>query len=1401
MRMLISRHNVRITQCPHTAVSHHSFFYKLRVFFFVSLLVFLSGCTGHDVEFASVATPTPALFRVVNGSCDVTFRNKCMKGSFKNVPDNSTHYQWVCQGNSNGMNDFCQLNKPVDGSCNPSTSHFCSQGSFQDTEDTSTHFKWTCLGLYGGDDTNCSMPKPSQTSSEGQVLSPVNGTCNSLVPNVCTAGTFSDTTDTSTHYKWSCVGVHGGNTANCQHPKPVDGTCSTTLNSCTTGTMEDTTDNSTHYIWLCRGTSGGTTRFCYKNIAVNGICGKAEDECTGGKFEDVTDDSTYYKWKCKGQHGGTDKSCQVNKPVNGSCSTTKDTCSSGTFNDTADNGGYYNWSCEGQHGGATLFCQKGISVNGVCSGYKDTCTKGSWVDVSDTGTHYKWSCVGVHGGSTASCQSLINTGGGNTYTPPSVNGACNTLVANTCAAGTFNDVTDSNTHLKWQCLGKDGGSNANCQSSKPVNGVCSTTKDTCTKGTMEVSTDSHTHDIWTCYGQSGGKSKTCRKAKPINGACGSTKDVCTKGVWEDGTSSNSLADTTIYFKWKCKGQHSGSDISCETRKPINGACSTTKDTCSAGTKQDEPDTSIYYQWRCLGQYGGSNSDVCSKAIPLNGSCGSTKDSCVAGTFTDGTDDSTYFKWTCNGANGGSNSSTCQANKPVNGACSVTLDICTAGSSRDIADTSFYYVWACEGQYGGSTRFCHKNKPESGECGALKNTCHQGTYADVTDSDSHHKWSCEGRYGSSTDAACSLAKSPNSGQSGGGGAKPKAPTEVEALYRAGVFELSWTPPVDEVISRYRVQFIKTTTAPSTWPNYNAKNSACEVTKTTCTFKPQSSGTYYFRVQAGTNSVYGTWSTAQKGKGTNWTAPIPNQISAGNSHTCAVTSTGGVKCWGSGSNGKLGNGTTTTSDVPVDVSGITNAVQVSAGREHTCAVTSAGGVKCWGSGSNGKLGNGTTTTSDVPVDVSGITNAVQVSAGREHTCAVTSAGGVKCWGQGSNGQLGDGKSSEDRDPSKLFIQTYSTTPVDVFGLSNIIQITSMGYKRSSYSSDITCALGMAGSIKCWGRFVNSYVYRFVTGGINSLPTNIPALTELSGSVTQIALGHQHTCILLRNGRVKCWGYNSFGQLGVNKTGDLDPIETGVQSTSQRPLEVVSNKIGHPLTDVAQITSGMYHTCVRLHNGMAHCWGYAGSTGQLGNGEKGSYDSDNTKWSGDYFSTVPVWVNNTHNIVQIAASQKLFSSSSMNFLQHTCAVTSSGGVKCWGNGGGGQLGAGNRSSSSIPVDVHASSSDSTPLSLGILSHFSFFMCNASSCAYYNPQPTITGANATPSFTLANIKANDIFTVYSNENCTSSKGTATVTSGSTSASATLSSLGSSGTYSLYFTLTNANYQSSCLGPIKYTF
>jgi alpha-tubulin suppressor-like RCC1 family protein len=237
------------------------------------------------------------------------------------------------------------------------------------------------------------------------------------------------------------------------------------------------------------------------------------------------------------------------------------------------------------------------------------------------------------------------------------------------------------------------------------------------------------------------------------------------------------------------------------------------------------------------------------------------------------------------------------------------------------------------------------------------------------------------------------------------------------------------------------------------------------------------------------------------------PGAQAVSAGYEHTCAVTSAGGVKCWGWNPYGQLGNNSTTTSATPVNVTGLASGVvAVSAGMDHTCALTAAGGVKCWGRNNNGQLGNGTTTDSHVPVDVVGLSSGVRaISAGREYACAINGAGGLKCWGENAFGALGDNNDY----PTENFV----SSPVDVVGLSSGVQAVSTG----QYT---TCAITSTGGVKCWGENESGEL-----GNGSMTNSLIPSdVVGLSSGVQAVSMGDTHACALTSAGAVKCWGHSA-------------------------------------------------------------------------------------------------------------------------------------------------------------------------------------------------------------------------------------------------------------------------------------
>jgi len=280
-------------------------------------------------------------------------------------------------------------------------------------------------------------------------------------------------------------------------------------------------------------------------------------------------------------------------------------------------------------------------------------------------------------------------------------------------------------------------------------------------------------------------------------------------------------------------------------------------------------------------------------------------------------------------------------------------------------------------------------------------------------------------------------------------------------------------------------------------------------------------------ASAGSTFAGWSGACSGTGTCFVTMDANKsvtatfsaisqaqasaISAGTEHTCALTSSGAVKCWGWNGNGQLGDGTNTDKWTPVQVSGLTSGVSgISAGDDTSCAVHN-GAAKCWGYNGSGELGDGTYNNRNVPADVSGLSSGViAIAAGGGHTCALTTTGAVKCWGYNEYGQLGDGTNN------------HRNTPVQVSGLTSGVSAISAGY-------DHTCALTSSGGVKCWGW---NYVGQ-LGDGTNTDKWTPVQVSGLTSGVSAISAGFAHTCALTISGGIKCWGRNAYGQLGNGNT----------------------------------------------------------------------------------------------------------------------------------------------------------------------------------------------------------------------------------------------------------------------------
>ncbi|HLM72774.1 MAG TPA: hypothetical protein VK459_08780 [Polyangiaceae bacterium] len=271
-----------------------------------------------------------------------------------------------------------------------------------------------------------------------------------------------------------------------------------------------------------------------------------------------------------------------------------------------------------------------------------------------------------------------------------------------------------------------------------------------------------------------------------------------------------------------------------------------------------------------------------------------------------------------------------------------------------------------------------------------------------------------------------------------------------------------------------------------------------------------------------------------------------------HTCAILEDTTVYCWGAGVFGQLGIGGSISSDKPVQVTSLVNAVAISAGGAHTCAVKTDGDVYCWGSDADGQLGNGPAQDSPTPVLV--LSGAKSVDAGESHTCAVMQPG-LQCWGRNFDGQLGTG------DTMDRFVPTEVTIPLK------------MGVEEVAAGDRHTCAR-KGNEAYCFGNDYNGACAANKWG-----PVVTPTLVAVP-SVTHIAVGRERSgAVSGAMGLVRMWGVAPLGDEGGQPLGT--------------PVEV-------KISGVSRLAGGYQHTCALKSNGEVWCWG-EDSDGQLGNGQE--------------------------------------------------------------------------------------------------------------------------------------------------------------------------------------------------------
>lgn len=338
----------------------------------------------------------------------------------------------------------------------------------------------------------------------------------------------------------------------------------------------------------------------------------------------------------------------------------------------------------------------------------------------------------------------------------------------------------------------------------------------------------------------------------------------------------------------------------------------------------------------------------------------------------------------------------------------------------------------------------------------------------------------------------------------------------------------------------------------------------------------------------------------------------------------------------------------------------ATAVSAGAFNTCALLENGDVKCWGTGNWGQLGQGHTKhigdepgemgNNLPPIDLGTGRTATQISVGALHVCALLDDGTVKCWGRGTLGQLGQGTIENVGDaPNEMGI---NLSPIDLGTGQTALQVSAGGTH--------TCAILDDGMVKCWGSGGRGQLGQGHTEHLGDEPgemgDNLSPIDLGTGrTALQVSAGDAHSCALLDDGTVKCWGSGAHGQLGQGTSISIGK-RLGEMGNNLPPIDL---GIGRTVT---QISTGGAHSCALLDDHTAKCWG-GGFSGRLGQGHTRHLGNEPNEMGNNL---PPINLGTEYVAIQVQAGGT-----------HVCALFQAGSVKCWGQGSSGQLGHGKDSS----------------------------------------------------------------------------------------------------------------------------
>lgn len=376
-----------------------------------------------------------------------------------------------------------------------------------------------------------------------------------------------------------------------------------------------------------------------------------------------------------------------------------------------------------------------------------------------------------------------------------------------------------------------------------------------------------------------------------------------------------------------------------------------------------------------------------------------------------------------------------------------------------------------------------------------------------------------------------------------------------------------------------------------------------------------------------------------------------VAVGEFHSCAVSTSGVVRCWGAPDFGRLGQpgysdpigDDEPPSDWdPVEVAD--DVVALAAGADHTCALRAGGQLRCWGSNGMGQLGYGNTddigddetpaSAGDVPLPAA----VISVAGGTGHTCAVLEGGDVACWGRNNAGQLGTGALERIGDDETVDSSTFVSLP------GPAVEVVA--------ANEHSCARLQSGDVVCWGQGTNGQLGYGSPDSIgDDEPADAAGVVPLGGAAVDIDAFYNHTCAVLEGGSVRCWGDGGSGRLGYG-----DDVDVGERKTPEEVGDVMLDEVA------LAVETGRSYTCATLTNGNVRCWG--------NNVAFGVPDSSNSSTP-----TTPA---------QIGVPVR----SLVAGYTHNCAILDSAAVTCWGSNTGSVLGY---------PDLGSSSTVNNPASVG--------------------------------------------------------------------------------------------------------